>query len=279
MEALRALATVKPLPAVTGAVGLIVLLAALSRLAGAELALSIFYIGPVVIATWAAGRAAGAGVAVCAAVVWTATEAQGHDYSRPWMPYLNGAIRTVALAGLSLGLDRLRRLLHFARTDHLTGLPNRRAFQDAAQSEIDRARRYQHPFTIAYLDVDGFKEVNDRQGHTSGDDLLRLLAKTLSGSVRRTDLAARLGGDEFAILLPETDVDAGKQAAKKVHEALQAVVADTRWHVTFSMGVVTFSRPPRDVEQALHVADTVMYNVKHAGRNRILYMTSTGEAA
>src|SRR5260221_899826 len=150
------------------------------------------------------------------------TDIHSAAHLRQWVAYWNAGLRLGVLAILCLCLNALRRALESARIDHLTSLPNSRSFEAAAGREIERARRYRRPFTIAYLDVDGFKDVNDRQGHTSGDDLLRQIADTLRASVRRSDLAARLGGDEFAILLPETDVDAGKQAAKKVHDALSA---------------------------------------------------------
>jgi diguanylate cyclase (GGDEF)-like protein len=253
-------------------------LAVLDRASGGELSLSSLYLVPVGLAAWLAGRSAGIGTALWAIAVWGVTDVQAHRYAWTFSPYVNAVVRLGVLLMLVYGFDELRRALLFARTDSLTGLPNGRAFRDAVSTEIERARRYERPFTLAYIDVDGFNEVNDQHGHTSGDDLLMLIARTLGSSVRRSDLAARLGGDEFAVLLPETDVEAGRRAAKKVHEALSVAVSPTRWNVTFSMGVVTFIRPPRAVEQALHVADTVMYNVKHQGRNRILYMTS-GEAA
>ncbi len=259
--------------AAVAAVGLV------DALTGFALAFSILYLGPATLATWRVGRAMGLAISILSVLSWSLADMYGAHAAASWVVWWNASLRLCVLLVLCLSLDAVRRALDSARTDHLTQLPNSRSFEAAAGREIDRARRYRRPFTIAYLDVDGFKEVNDRQGHTSGDDLLRLIAGTLRASVRRTDVAARLGGDEFAILLPETDVDPGKQVAKKVHEALSASVAASRWHVTFSMGVVTFTRPPRAVEHALHVADTVMYNVKHQGRNRILYMTSTGEAA
>jgi diguanylate cyclase (GGDEF)-like protein len=249
----------------------------LDRLSSAELSLSTLHLLPVALAAWRAGLAGGLGIAVLATAL--AALADDHVYTRAWVPWGNAAVRLVVFALLCLGVDAVRRALHYAKSDHLTGLPNVRAFRDATNEEIERARRYQRPFTVVYLDVDGFKEVNDREGHGSGDDLLRLVARTLSGSVRRTDMAARLGGDEFAVLMPEADPDAGKLAAHKVREALSATIAATRWHVTFSMGVVTFTRPPRAIEQALHLADMVMYSVKHAGRNHLRHVVYGGEAA
>jgi diguanylate cyclase (GGDEF)-like protein len=271
------LAKLSPRTAVSLAVGATLGLGLLDRLTGSEMALSILHLLPVALAAWRGGL--GAGIAVAVLATGLAAAGDGRDYTKAWMPYGNAAVRITVFALLCAGIDAVRRALQSARSDHLTGLPNVRAFRDATGDEIERARRYQRPFTVVYLDVDGFKEVNDREGHTSGDCLLRLVAETLAGAVRRTDMAARLGGDEFAVLMPEADPDAGRKAAHKVRDALSAVIAGTRWHVTFSVGVVTFTRPPRAIEQALHLADMVMYSVKHSGRNHMRHVVFGGEAA
>ncbi|HTC77354.1 MAG TPA: diguanylate cyclase, partial [Terriglobales bacterium] len=95
-----------------------------------------------------------------------------------------------------------------SRSDPLTGLPNRRAFYEVALAEADRARRYRHPLSLAYLDVDNFKQVNDDYGHDAGDELLVRVAEVLRRNLRNNDIVARLGGDEFAMLLPETPASA-----------------------------------------------------------------------
>src|SRR6266700_3684873 len=114
-----------------------------------------------------------------------------------------------------------RRERALTRTDDLTHVENRRAFYEDAGREFERARRYNHPFTLAYFDVDDFKEVSDRFGHQLGDGILRLVAETARESVRASDLVARLGADQFALLLPEAGADAASAVIRKLQEALR----------------------------------------------------------
>ncbi|HRI52198.1 MAG TPA: GGDEF domain-containing protein [Pseudomonadota bacterium] len=113
--------------------------------------------------------------------------------------------------------ERERRL---ALTDPLTGASNRRFFVEFAQREIERLRRYGLPFSLCYLDLDNFKDVNDQYGHSTGDDLLRQLVQALASQVRASDLVARMGGDEFALLLPQTDAAGALAAVSKLRDAI-----------------------------------------------------------
>lgn len=158
-----------------------------------------------------------------------------------------------------------------ARTDSLTGLTNRRAFCEMSSGEINRAQRYQRPFTVAYVDIDNFKTVNDRFGHSTGDTLLRVVAHTMKSHSRAVDVIARLGGDEFAILLPETGPDPGRAVSRKLHERLVDAMRQHEWPVTFSIGVVTFIRPPATVDQMIGLVDGLMYAAKNSGKNRIMH--------
>jgi diguanylate cyclase (GGDEF)-like protein len=112
----------------------------------------------------------------------------------------------------------LEREKEVSRTDLLTGLPNRRHFFELVSGEIRRNHRYDEPFSIAYLDIDNFKTVNDLRGHAEGDKLLRLVAAVISAAIRETDIVARLGGDEFALLLPETARESALTALTKVQQ-------------------------------------------------------------
>ncbi len=157
-----------------------------------------------------------------------------------------------------------------ARTDSLTGLTNRRAFCEMSSGEIDRAQRYHRPFTVAYVDIDNFKTVNDRFGHSTGDTLLRVVAHTMKSNSRAVDVIARLGGDEFAIFLPETGPEPGRAVIRKLHERLLDAMRQHEWPVTFSIGVITFIRPPSTVDQMIRFADGLMYTAKNGGKNRIM---------
>jgi diguanylate cyclase (GGDEF)-like protein len=135
--------------------------------------------------------------------------------------------------------------------------------------EITRARRYNRPLTLLYIDLDNFKQVNDAFGHETGDELLVEVAATIRCNVRATDLVARLGGDEFALLLTETNREAGLVVTNKLRETLLRAMQERNWPVTFSIGVVSFTVPPASVEEMVKQADEVMYSVKQRGKNSI----------
>src|SRR5262249_16605305 len=160
-----------------------------------------------------------------------------------------------------------------ARFDFLTGIPNRRTFYEALVSESHRSRRYDRPLTLAYIDVDNFKSVNDLFGHGQGDEVLRHVADTLQANIRRTDMAARLGGDEFAILLPETDTHSADTVVSKIRECLEQAIALRSWPISFSIGVVTFEKPLQTAEEMVNKADELMYEVKRQGKNAALRVT------
>jgi diguanylate cyclase (GGDEF)-like protein len=183
---------------------------------------------------------------------------------------------TYFVSALRRSLEQEREL---ARTDALTGVLNRRSYFEAADMEIKRARRHRHPFTVAYLDIDDFKEINDRSGHSAGDAALRAVAETVARNIREVDTVARLGGDEFALLLPETDEDAAEAVVARVSRSLDELTARERWPVSFSIGVVTWTTPPRTVDLMIKQADDTMYRVKNTGKNRIAHLRISGEPA
>jgi len=161
-----------------------------------------------------------------------------------------------------------------ARTDPLTGLFNRRGFDELAQRELSRARRNGTTTTLMTFDIDGFKDVNDNQGHAAGDQLLRSVGTAIRETIRDIDVAARLGGDEFAILLPDNRAVPPGNAVERVRDAVVRRLAGERWQVTLSVGAITAS-PGSDQahvvtsDELIHGADKLMYQVKGAGKNAI----------
>lgn len=169
---------------------------------------------------------------------------------------------------LAASLERERLL---ARTDTLTGAANSRHFLGRLEQEMDRTRRYRRPFSVAYLDLDNFKLVNDSQGHGAGDLVLCQVAACVHRHARESDLLARLGGDEFSLLLPETDDVAAFAAMTKLHHELQAEMHTHGWPVTFSVGVLTCHEVPESSQCIITMVDKLMYGVKREGKNALRF--------
>ncbi len=161
----------------------------------------------------------------------------------------------------------------FARLDPLTGIFNRRAFEELAAGELSRAARYGRPLSLAFVDLDHFKQVNDDFGHEVGDTVLCQVAATLISTMRSADVVARIGGDEFAVLMPETDSQAAMTALEKSRAALKALMQMNAWPTTFSMGVVSADGPQLTLPELLAAADRLMYEAKRTGRDRIVQIT------
>lgn len=255
---------------------LIPLLGIVDYLSGPQVAFSVFYLVPLAVLGWTSSnhRSIGATASVLAALTWLLADvAAGAEYDAGWIPVWNTVTRlTIFLIVVNL-LSNLRDAVaqerELARLDPLTRIPNGRSFLENLDAEVRRARRLNRPLTLAYLDIDDFKTINDTQGHSGGDEALRRVAEALTSSTRDIDVVGRLGGDEFAILLPET----GEQGASTVIHALpdrvRSTIADIGFPVTFSLGSVTFETPPSDVNEMIGVADVLMYEVKRNGKDSV----------
>jgi two-component system, cell cycle response regulator len=171
-------------------------------------------------------------------------------------------------AGLRI-VELQKKLLELSHTDPLTSLRNRRAFDERLGAAFEQARRYDRPLSLAIVDIDHFKAINDTRGHDHGDAVLRSVASTISGRTRQADFAARVGGEEFAILLPETALFEALQFGEKLRAAIAAEpVVDQ--HVTVSIGIASFphSNVPGTAE-LFRAADQALYRAKVNGRNRV----------
>jgi diguanylate cyclase (GGDEF)-like protein len=264
---------------ITATLLVVSLLGLADYLNGPDVSLLIFYVVPVFVAAWYAGR--GAGFLVCAAsgLAWFAVAyATSEHFSNPLIAYWNAFVRlgsTVILAHLVASFRRsLTHERELARTDYLTGAFNGRSFTEAAEAEVNRAHRHGHTFSVAFMDVDDFKLINDRLGHSAGDRLLRLVADTVHANVRAVDVVARLGGDEFAILMPETDERAAQVVIRRVRRQLLEAARREGWPVTFSAGLITWVEPPSSVDEMLRAADELMYSAKRHGKNRVSHTVS-----
>jgi len=202
-------------------------------------------------------------------VVAAAVAAARTDCAQP--PAMWAAL-TVPLASagvLHLVRTRLERdrdgLRDFALTDPLTRVANRRALLAAAEHEIARHRRAERPFAVVMIDLDGFKQVNDRYGHAAGDDLLRDVAAALTHAMRGQDTVARFGGDEFCVLAPDTDADGAGPLCARASAAIRGVTAGMQ-HVRGSVGAAVFPEDGGDPAELIDVADARLLEAK-----RLLY--------
>ncbi|MFP4363647.1 MAG: GGDEF domain-containing protein [Spirochaetia bacterium] len=177
------------------------------------------------------------------------------------------------LLDLSFKLDKA------ARTDHLTGLSNRRDIQEHIQYEITRFKRSGTPFCILISDIDHFKKINDSYGHSCGDVILQNIAELMSGSLRKQDLIARWGGEEFLFFLPDTGLDGGVIAAEKLRQKIRDHVffyQDQEIRLTMSFGVHV-SNTHGSIREVIMIADRCLYTAKETGRNKVVSSKDLGK--
>lgn len=257
---------------ITIGLALVLLVGITEYLIGHGISISIVFLIPVSLIAWYAGRGAGLFIACISATIWLVNDVIAENaYSHTYVPLWNAVVRFGFFIIVVYLLDAFKQEKSSAREDYLTGLGNRRYFYELADNEIMRSRRYHHPLTIAYIDVDEFKFVNDRFGHAEGDDLLKAITRVIIGSIRATDIAARLGGDEFAVLLPESNAEAAMIFFDKLHRRLSKVAQKKAWAVSFSIGVATFIKTPGSSDEMIRIVDRIMYDVKDSGKNLVKY--------
>ena len=156
-----------------------------------------------------------------------------------------------------------------AVTDALTGLYNRRYFEEALEKEVQRTKRQQQPFSIIGIDLDFLKKINDTYGHTFGDLAIKTIAEVLKSNARSVDVPARIGGEEFNVLLPGINSEGAMVAAERIRKSIESVEIDTIGHITGSLGVATYFEHTDNVEELLELTDQAMYASKRNGRNRV----------
>lgn len=271
--------------------GFVAAIAAADYLTGPDIGLSLFYLVPIVIAGRQTRREVAFTLAIAAAAGWQFADAAWHGVTA--ISLWNGLTRFAIFTGAAVLMSKVRQderrlgelnrqlqeglaLEHrLARTDPLTSLANSRMFRDEVQRALARARRGGEPITIAYLDLDNFKALNDRYGHAEGDEILKDIASGIAAVIREGDLAARLGGDEFALLLQGCGHEAleaiGARLLAQV-EAVAARYADVPFGAT--IGFAECAAPASDPDAAIRAADRAMYAAKFKGKNRIEIVTA-----
>jgi len=159
-------------------------------------------------------------------------------------------------------------IFRYATTDNLTGLFNRRSFDQRLTEEMDLTMRYGSPMALVMYDFDGFKDINDAHGHVQGDKVLEQSARLVRDNVRSTDMVVRWGGEEFMILVPQARLVTAKVLAEKLRQVLEEYVFSARFHVTASFGVTEYV-PGESKDTLLKRVDDALYRAKALGRNRV----------
>jgi diguanylate cyclase (GGDEF)-like protein len=276
-----ALAALRDVALIVGHLLLAGLIGLLDFWTGPYLSFSIFYLLPVAGCAWWGGFPHSILVALGAALAGHAVDLVENPTIPPLAGVWNGVVRfgTLTLAAslvarLHAGILRERRL---ARTDSLTGAANARTFYEAAQAEAERALRAGRPLTLVYVDLDDFKQLNDRLGHAAGDEALQDVVRTILPNLRGADLLARLGGDEFALLLPETEAEGAGALLERLHGVLAQEMVRKGWPVTASVGAITFLRPGSDIDSMVQRVDALMYRCKRSGKGRVEHVVVSAE--
>lgn len=239
---------------------------------------SFLYIIPIALMAWTNGLKSGLFYSVVAAATWVAINVFFHsDVTNIMAVYWNTLCIYVYYFLVAYLVAKVRHqtllLQSLASTDSLTKTLNRRAFYQRLEEEIKRSRRYGQTFSVAFLDLDDFKSINDTYGHEDGDKLLQTLTEAIKSTIRTTDKLGRIGGDEFAILLPETRQD---QARIVMNNILQKGFSNLKYKgkkVNFSAGVITCHNPASGVDEIMLHLDRLMYEAKKRGKGLINYAT------
>lgn len=259
----------------------ILVLGTLDYQTGVEASFSVFYLLPISVMAWYVNSPACYFYSLVAAVVWDyANVLAGEVLSHPIFYVWNGSVRLAFFLTVSSLLRQLRAQLdrerEFSRRDYRTGLWNARAFKEALAVEHTRALRQKTSLSLAFLDLDHFKSVNDTKGHDEGDRVLAQVADTLKAIVRRSDVIARLGGDEFVIVLPGCDSAAAEQIGEKLVQAIRTMSKEQGWPVTASVGVLVHPDPRAedDLKALVRLSDQLMYRVKEQGRDSFVVAQS-----
>lgn len=193
-----------------------------------------------------------------------------------WSNEISRLIIMLTAAALSLSLvSRSQKLLHLATSDPLTGLFNRGYVDDRLAIELSRARRYRKVLTLAVIDADRFKLLNDMHGHAAGDLVLQKISVILRESCRKSDTVGRYGGEEFVVILPETDLEAAQRKIESLREMMaetpiEVAVGGEKVQVTISAGLAAFPQDAKDAVELFALADERMFQAKREGRNRVI---------
>jgi len=248
-------------------------IAALDWVTGPEVSVSLLYAVAVIGVTWLGTRRHGflvSGLAAAESLGAHALADGGLAVNAVWNTATRLGVLLVIAALVSALASSLVEQRNRAMVDPLTGAMNRRSFQLIAERERLRAGRTASPLSLAYFDLDDFKNVNDRLGHPVGDRLLRVFAAAMRAGIRGSDVLCRMGGDEFVLLLPDTDARQAVVVVDRVRGVLTECCRSEETRVTASVGIATYRFPPATVDAMITGADELMYRAKARGGDTVV---------
>jgi diguanylate cyclase (GGDEF)-like protein len=275
-----------PHPLLVTGIGLVALtsLAFLDLVSGPHVGYAVFYALAVMGVTFHAGWVAGAIVAILSSGAGLTARLLYHVddvtiAATLWNLGNELAVFAAIVFVTYHGRCLLDQLAAQTRRDLLTGAYNTRGVLEAFERERSRASRTATPLTLAFIDLDNMKRVNDELGHAEGDEMLRVLASSVLSSIRETDVFGRVGGDEFALIMPDTDEHEAVRAVQRLRSVVNRRTHDRSTYISVSVGIVTFRRDPPEAADALRAADSLMYVAKRAGGNRVAGRVLAWDAA
>jgi diguanylate cyclase (GGDEF)-like protein len=255
---------------------IIVILGWIDYVSGVDFRIYPLYFIPLAFGSWNRPAITSLMLSVYATAVWFFSNYLiGMRYSSNVVWVVNTASQLTTFILVSLAVAYIGRRFEFeselARTDALTGLLNSRAFYERMSFEVKRSHRYQRPIAVVYLDLDNFKEINDRLGHKAGDKILLRVARILRASLRDTDIVGRMGGDEFMLVLPEINSDSLEKVLERVRVKVKTIIGnDHKLHLSISAGAVVCIPNKETMEKLISFSDDLMYQVKRSGKDGII---------
>ncbi len=264
---------------------LVLAIGSLDSITNYNISVSALYLLPIILIAWFEGGLPAAIISIFSAITWATSDlVSGHIYSHTAIAVWNAFMVLGMFLVVGYSVIVIKKLLIKYRehtyTDELTGVETIRAFYEQARVEIGRSSIDRRPLTLAYIDIDNLRLVNDTLGHIAGDYLLHEAAQTMRSALRSTDIISRLGGSKFAILMPETNSESATVIINKVQEHLLDMAIKKGWPVTFSTGVITCGGPTYSINELIKAAEDCMNSAKETGNNmvkfRILDLSSIG---
>ncbi len=255
---------------------LVLAIGSLDSITSYNISVSALYLLPIMLIAWFEGGVSAAIIAIFSATTWAMSDlVSGHPYSRIAIPIWNAAMVLGMFLIVAYSITAVKKLLikerEHAHTDDLTGVENIRFFYEQARIEISKSTIDKRPLTLAYIDIDNLRHVNDTLGHIAGDYLLHEAAQVMKSTLRSVDVIARLGGSKFAILMPETKNENATVIIYKVQEHLLDMAEKNGWPVTFRTDVVTCYSPDYTIDELIKVAEDLMNAAKKTGKNMANY--------